>query len=207
MNSTLDLCCRHLFPSIVCSTKSSACHLTFDDGPHPVVTPRVLHILQSFNARATFFVLGKRAEEHPRLIHDILDGGHAIGNHAYDHGVLLFRPRVYIQEQIGRAAESIRRISGVRPTLFRPPFGLFNPSTVSAAAELDHRLVLWSVNPADYSRRTPERMASILRRRTKSGSIVLLHDSDLTIDTAEPILTAFFEAPESSKLTFAPVPS
>jgi len=207
MTSSVTVICRHLFPSILCATNSFDCHLTFDDGPNPVVTPLVLEILKHANARATFFVLGKRAEQHPQLIRDILDQGHAIGNHSYDHPLLLFRSREFVRAQVERTQGVIERISGYRTRLFRPPFGLFNPGALSMIQDMGYQFVLWSLNPADYSRRRTENIAHDLKTWATNGSIVLLHDSDLTTHTAGQILSSFFQDSTISRLSFEPIPA
>ncbi|MEX0602890.1 MAG: polysaccharide deacetylase family protein, partial [Bacteroidota bacterium] len=80
-----------LFPSVVWSTSSSALHLTFDDGPHPVATPRLLQVLRDRGVQATFFLCGEAANNHPRLVREIHADGHVIGSHGYDHRRLMFR--------------------------------------------------------------------------------------------------------------------
>jgi peptidoglycan/xylan/chitin deacetylase (PgdA/CDA1 family) len=153
--------------------------LTFDDGPWPVTTPRILTILRRQHAPATFFVIGYLADRFPGLVARERAEGMTVGNHTYNHpqvppfGQL---PRALVRVQIALGAESIRR-AGVSPRLMRPPGGSFSPTTVAVARSLGERVVLWSVDPADWRPGTTARQ--IVKRvlnAVRPGSIVILHD-------------------------------
>jgi peptidoglycan/xylan/chitin deacetylase (PgdA/CDA1 family) len=153
--------------------------LTFDDGPNPQYTPRILAVLRRLGVPATFFPIGYLAEAYPDLVKAELHAGMTVGNHSYTHsqvppfGQL---PRELIDDQIALCARSVRRAGG-EPKLFRPPGGSFSPLVVRAAEELGERTVLWSVDPGDWQRgATTRRIVRSVLAAVRPGSIVLLHD-------------------------------
>jgi peptidoglycan/xylan/chitin deacetylase (PgdA/CDA1 family) len=153
--------------------------LTFDDGPSPLYTPRILAVLQRLHVPATFFAIGYLADEYPDLIRAELLAGMTVENHSYSHpqvppfGRL---PRRLIDEQVALAARSLRRL-GADAILFRPPGGSFSPAVVGAAHSRGERTVLWSVDPGDWQDgATPRGIARKVLAAVRPGSIVLLHD-------------------------------
>jgi len=157
-------------------TKRRWIALTFDDGPHPNYTPKIVAILRQHNVRATFFVVGKMAEKYPNLVRLLQASGMEIGNHTYDHVNLTKLNEGAIAAEIERCGEVIRRITGSQPTLFRPPGGDYNPTVARVAERLGYWMVLWTDDPGDYAQ-PPE---SVLRRRLftniSNGGVILLHD-------------------------------
>lgn len=150
--------------------------LTFDDGPHPHATPRVLDILAEFDAPATFFVIGRFVDEHPRLVRRIAEAGHQIGNHTYDHSRLgLFGQRRYWEGQIERTQSAITNACGLRPTVFRPPMGFTSRPILRCAAEAGCCTFAWSRRARDGVASTPEKIMSRLES-TVDGDILLMHD-------------------------------
>jgi peptidoglycan-N-acetylglucosamine deacetylase len=150
--------------------------LTFDDGPWPGSTEPILVALRKANARATFFVIGRYAREHPDMIRRIRDGGHAIGNHTYDHHRTgLLRGERYWTTQIAKTNDAIASATGVRPRLFRPPMGFKCPPQARAVSQLGHTVVAWSRRGRDGVRTTPARIMHAIGR-INDGEIVLLHD-------------------------------
>lgn len=155
-----------------------ALYLTFDDGPDPRGTPKVLDLLSEFGARATFFLIGDRAKRYPALVREILARGHAIGNHSPDHRyATYFSGRERLGEWIERGEREIAEVAG-RPTVgFRPPAGVRTPELVRAARTIGTPLVLWQTRFYDsVFAPKPERLTGSLAR-ARSGDIVLLHDS------------------------------
>ena len=110
--------------------------LTFDDGPDPIFTPRILDILAQFDARATFFVIGKRAEQHPEIIRAIAAAGHEIGNHTYTHRPLWLLPPRQTRQEIDRCTHVLTTILGEPPRYFRPPWGQSNLAAVRHSARV-----------------------------------------------------------------------
>ena len=150
--------------------------LTFDDGPWPGSTPAELDALAGARARATFFVIGSLARQHPDLIRRIAAQGHQIGNHTYDHHRLgLFRHTRYWRSQIDRTGELLLSITGAQPVLFRPPMGFKSPWLASAARAAGSTIVTWSLSGRDGVATTAQRIVHRVSR-AGPGDIVLLHD-------------------------------
>ena len=153
--------------------------LTFDDGPDPVWTERIASVLEEFGARGTFFVLASSARRHPAVLRRLLDGGHEVALHGYDHRPLwLTGPR----ESCRRLLEAVAVLDGIldgqRPRYYRPPWGHFNLAAARCARELGLRLVLWSHAPPDWrARTTPGALVRHLREALRPGAIVDLHDA------------------------------
>ncbi len=153
--------------------------LTFDDGPSPRFTGRVLGVLRRLHAPATFFVVGSLAERYPRIVRWELAAGMAVGNHSYGHpNFPRFErlPSRRLRAEIARGRAALAAL-GIRVGLFRPPGGSFSPKVVRAARELGQRVVLWSVDPVDWQRgiRAKQIVRRVLRA-VRPGSIVVLHD-------------------------------
>lgn len=153
--------------------------LTFDDGPHPDTTRRVLALLAEHGQRATFFVIGRKVEAHPEVARDLVRQGHAIGIHSFEHPWLYaLLPPQRVLSDIRRCQEAVRRATGVTPTLFRPPVGLLSPFTAEAARRARVSLVGWSARAFDgVSRRKPEQVLRTLTKKLRESDIVLLHDA------------------------------
>jgi peptidoglycan-N-acetylglucosamine deacetylase len=153
--------------------------LTFDDGPSPEHTPKVLDMLDEAGAKATFFVIGRKAEAHPELVREIAARGHAIGLHGYAHDRLFsLRSARTIERDLARAAAVIERITGARPALFRPPIGHTSPPIARVVDALDLDVVGWSARGLDgLARARPDRVAARVIPGLRDGAIVLLHDA------------------------------
>ena len=147
--------------------------LTFDDGPDATATPKVLDILDKYNARATFFVVGLTSERNPAVLRQIRDRGHAIGNHSYSHPSF---PSLSWSRKLYEINACDAFIDAKGPKLFRAPFGHLDGSTFLACYVLGYLPVTWSVHAQDWSDVSGSRMLSQLIERVQSGSIVLLHD-------------------------------
>jgi peptidoglycan-N-acetylglucosamine deacetylase len=153
--------------------------LTFDDGPSPQYTPRILATLLRLHVRATFFCIGYLADQYPALVRKELRAGMTVGNHSYNHPeVPPFDqlPPQLVNDEILLGAQSLRR-AGADPMLFRPPGGTFSPAVVRAAERLGERIVLWSVDPRDWQPGTTAReITRNVLAAIRPGSIVELHD-------------------------------
>ena len=146
-------------------------YFTFDDGPTPEVTEEALNVLSRFNAKATFFCLGKNAEAHPEIMQRIVADGHAVGNHTYDHPDGWKTPHI---EYLRNVVQAKRTIDS---RLFRPPYGRITPAQVSALKN-QFTLVMWDVLSADFdAANTPEACLENVVRNVSPGSIVVFHDS------------------------------
>ena len=153
--------------------------LTFDDGPHPVTTRRVLEALAPTRHRATFFVLGEKARRHPGVIRDIHAAGHTLAVHGDSHAWLhAFHAPWSVRDEIGRVTAAVESVTGARPRFFRPPFGHTSLMTVRAAQRAGVTLVAWSSRGYDgIRRRKPEAVVKRVARTLVGGAIVMLHDA------------------------------
>ena len=173
-----------LFGPVV-SSAGNSCALTFDDGPNPAITPRLLSLLDRHGVTATFFLLGKYVREHPSLAAEIAAGRHVIGNHTYTHPNLLFFSRGRIEDELNRCEDAIVKATGRRSACVRPPFGFRGPQFHSAARAAGFsKVVMWSVSAKDW---TPQPWQRISRRvgRARQGDILLFHDGDHRASNAD----------------------
>jgi peptidoglycan/xylan/chitin deacetylase (PgdA/CDA1 family) len=152
--------------------------ITFDDGPNPRATPRILDLLRRARVSATFFVLGRHVERWPELVRRMAVEGHQIGNHGYYHKKLHRRTPAYVRDDITRGTEQILRASGVRPRHFRAPHGFRSPWVTPIAASLGQRTVGWSLGVWDSAMPGAETIAARSIEGMHAGSILLLHDGD-----------------------------
>jgi peptidoglycan/xylan/chitin deacetylase (PgdA/CDA1 family) len=157
-------------------------YLTFDDGPHPENTPRILDQLRQLNAKATFFVLGRKAEKYPELVRRTLNEGHSIGTHSWSHLSAKELPCRVWTEDVVRARRFVEDIAGCAVELFRPPYGELTPRALFSLLRSDVVVVHWSQDPKDFEMDTEMQLPCwFTANRPLPGSIVLLHDSlDLT---------------------------
>jgi len=164
--------------------------LTFDDGPVPGKTEKILEILASRNVPAAFFCIGNRVTDNPELTRKIYDAGHLIGNHSYWH-----RPTFDLQSagKIGKELRetdaSIRQATGVKPNLFRPPYGVSNPLLAMAVKRGGYTSVGWSIRSFDTVIRDGDRLKKRITRSLKGGDVILLHDySNTTLEILPALL-------------------
>jgi len=152
--------------------------ITFDDGPHPAYTPKILKILRTYGVKATFFVVGQRAAQYPWLVKQEFDEGHTIGNHTYHHLDMTEIPSDEAQEEITDCEKIIFKITGKKPYLFRPPGGDYDKESIDIANHLGYTVVLWTDNSGD-SGNMGNTTVNIKRRvfgRISNGGIILFHD-------------------------------
>ncbi len=151
--------------------------LTFDDGPDPDVTPRVLSILAEHGARASFFCIGERAQAHPQIVRAIVDAGHSVENHSDRHlpWFAFLTPRA-MRREIANAQTRLTQLTGRAPAYFRAPAGMRNPATGLVLAALGLHLVSWTRRGFDTVTPDPARVTRRLVRNLAAGDILLLHD-------------------------------
>lgn len=157
----------------------AAVAITFDDGPHPEGTPRVLEILAAHGARATFFLVGEQVERRPELAARIVAEGHRVGLHGYRHRA---HPRLgarTLERDFERGLEAIAGAAGVTPRVHRPPYGLYSPDSLRIARERGLAPLLWSRWGKDWRKfTTPGRIAGRVLDSVAAGDVILLHDAD-----------------------------
>ncbi|CAN5620124.1 polysaccharide deacetylase family protein [soil metagenome] len=173
-----------------------AVYLTFDDGPDPTYTERLLRLLDKHRAQATFFLRGDHTIRRPDLARAILSDGHVVGNHSWAHRDAW---KVGAQTAVGdheRLQEWLRDTVGFEPVLVRPPYGHIRPAVSQWARKSNCRIILWDVMPGDFLRSADaQQTASFALRYSKPGSVVVLHEGPasarLTVPALEMMLPAF----------------
>lgn len=157
--------------------------LTFDDGPDPLVTPRVLDLLESHAAPATFFFIGNRVEEHPEIVAETVRRGHRVENHTYRHAnSFAFNGPSALEREIDLAQDLLARVCGRRPAWFRAPAGMRNPWLDWVLTRCRLSLVSWTRRGFDAVDRRPERVAGRLLKDLAAGDVLLLHDGSAAVD-------------------------
>jgi peptidoglycan/xylan/chitin deacetylase (PgdA/CDA1 family) len=185
---------RNFFPWILWKgpTENNEIFLTFDDGPHPVYTPKVLEILKQHNARATFFLIGEKVLLHPGITEKIKSEGHTIGNHSLSHKKLIRLKKSKIIHEITQAEKTIEKITGEKPLFFRPPHGRFDLRFKKMLEELQYQMVIWSLLSYDYQEENHVKLTQRIRDHIHSGAIILFHDghknSFITLNALPDIL-------------------
>jgi peptidoglycan/xylan/chitin deacetylase (PgdA/CDA1 family) len=181
-----------LFGRTICGTNSPRkLALTFDDGPNPSITPKLLELLDRYNAKATFFLIGRYVRECPELVQETVSRGHEVGNHTELHPNLLLLNPTKVRVELRLCHDAIRSAIGTPPKWFRPPFGMRNPWVIPAARELGYRTVMWTLIPGDWQDKPAEwlipRMKPIADRAQQNlgndathasgtGDMLCLHD-------------------------------
>lgn len=159
--------------------RDDAVALSFDDGPHPQGTPRVLEELDRRGATAAFFLAGEQVERWPSLAAEVAAAGHEVGVHCRRHRNLMRLTPRQVRDDVARAAAAIAEATGREPRLYRPPLGILTAAGVAAARAHGWRIVLWTADGHDWqARATPESIAARVLRRLRGGDVVLLHDAD-----------------------------
>src|SRR5713226_7592199 len=140
-----------LFGQTICRTSSPRkLAITFDDGPNPAITPKLLDLLDLYNAKATFFLIGRYVRECPELVRETIARGHAVGNHTETHPNLFWLTPTQVRVELRLCHDAISNAIGTTSKWFRPPYGLRNPWVIPAARELGQSAVMWSSLPGDW---------------------------------------------------------
>ena len=152
--------------------------LTFDDGPHPKETNQVLDVLNKYNVKGTFFIAGKHANWYPNPLVRASKEGHEIGNHTFNHPDITNLTNAQLEEEILKCEEILIKLTGKKPTLFRPPYGSYKQDELaSIAKKLNYKIVLWTtVDARDWQNPAAEVIANKIINNAKNGDIILLHD-------------------------------
>ncbi|HMG05341.1 MAG TPA: polysaccharide deacetylase family protein [Chthoniobacterales bacterium] len=151
--------------------------LTFDDGPHATLTPKLLDLLAAHHMKATFFVVGQNAADHPDILRRALREGHEIANHSWSHPNLGKMSDEAVRRELQKTDDAIAAAIGKRPTLLRPPYGSITAHQKRwIHDEFGYRIIIWDVDPLDWKRPGPSVVTSRILKETHAGSIVLSHD-------------------------------
>ncbi|MGQ7947264.1 polysaccharide deacetylase family protein [Flavobacterium sp. WC2509] len=172
------------------SVKEKKIAITFDDGPNEM-TISVLDVLQKYNAKATFFCIGKNIERYPHILERTINEGHTIGNHSYSHAPFFdFYNKDQVISEIEKTDALIATILGKKTTLFRPPYGVTNPSIRKALAITKHTTIGWNIRSLDGIIKKEKFLLDRIIKRIKPGGIVLLHDTSIeTVNVLEQLLS------------------
>jgi len=167
---------KKLYPALTWHKKrdSPCIYLTFDDGPIPIVTPFVLNILKQYNAKATFFCIGDNISKHPDVYQAVVDAGHRVGNHTYNH------LKGWKTDDETYVANYLKCDEQLHSNLFRPPYGRIKKSQAAKLQALNPNLeiIMWDVLSGDFDLNlTPENCLKNVKKHTENGSIVVFHDS------------------------------
>lgn len=190
-NNVLEFILNLFYPEIIKSFPSQKGKLffTFDDGPNPEVTPLILDILEQFNAKATFFCLGENVEKNPELIKEIINRGHSIGNHSYNH---IDGFKTSISNYLQNVEKASKIISS---NLFRPPYGRITPFQYHKLKR-KFRIIVWNSAADDWNKYlTPEKCIRKVMKNAKDGAIILMHDNIVAkerVTIALPFLLEYF---------------
>jgi peptidoglycan-N-acetylglucosamine deacetylase len=166
--------------------------ITFDDGPHPQNTPRLLEMLSARNIKATFYVIGQSVNNYPAVLRRTVDEGHEIGNHSHTHRLLSKLSDSEISLDLGRCRDAIVKAAGVQPRTMRPPYGGLNVRQREVVySEFGTPTILWSVDPLDWKRPGASVISSRILTGASAGGIVLAHDlHSQTVDAMPATLDA-----------------
>lgn len=165
--------------------------LTFDDGPDPDVTPRVLDILQQHNVVATFYLLGSRVPYSPELVKQMVESGHELGNHTFNHIDVSKSDYASISEEIQKTNDNIFAAAGIYPRTLRTPYGAMSPAAEAVAEAYELPIVMWSADSRDWESRNPTAIHEAVMLKSAPGGIILLHDvHETTADALPAILSS-----------------
>ncbi len=157
-------------------TETKRIAITFDDGPHPSLTPKILEILQKYNIKATFFMVGVNVVNYPDAARAVIEGGHEVGNHTFSHPVIEGLDEKTILKEIEACEDSLEELCEYRPHLFRPPQGAVNNFVERCARDGDYALILWSLDTRDWESKSTEQIVEEVLSKVRPGDIILMHD-------------------------------
>lgn len=157
-------------------TQQPVIALTFDDGPHPVFTPKALDILKHYRVSATFFMVGMEMEKHPDLVNRVLREGHVIANHTYSHRRLYKLTSGELSQEVSKTERLITQFTRQSSRLLRPPWGMYSQQVCRFVRQKGYHIVLWTVCAEHHDAPTPEAMAQRVLKKVRPGGVILAHD-------------------------------
>ncbi len=161
------------------SSNNKSVALTFDDGPHPYFTEKILDILRDHQVNATFFLVGSNVEKHPNIAHRIRHEGHEIGNHSLTHNSYSRSKLRNVKTEIESTQKILKKTTGIGPVLFRPPYGIFSFDLIRYCVLERLTITMWSIDTRDFEiNSTDELREKIFNTDIKSGDIILMHDNN-----------------------------
>lgn len=179
-------------------TDSMKIALTFDDGPHPHLTQRILDILDRYGVKATFFMVGVNVVNYPDAARAVIEAGHEVGNHTFSHCHMKCLSDVEVAGELGKCEDALEELCEYRPHLFRPPEGAINHSIEACSSENDYTLVLWSLDTRDWESKNTQQIVNKVLSNISPGDIILMHDyigvGSKTPEALEILLPKLLEA-------------
>jgi peptidoglycan-N-acetylglucosamine deacetylase len=172
------------------NTKEKVVALTFDDGPDGNHTPAILDILDKQDIKATFFVIGHKINGQEELLRQMTSFGHIIGNHSFSHAFLfdLFG-RKKMEQDLLKTDEMIMGVTGIRPVLFRPPYGVTNPVLAKVVKKLGYRVIGWSVRSLDTVKKDEDKIVERIKKGLHPGAVILMHDDrEMAVKVIERVI-------------------
>ncbi len=157
-------------------TEEKRIALTFDDGPHPTQTPRILEILSRYGITATFFMVGKNVTNYSEAAQLVIAGGHEVGNHTFSHAHVNNLDSTGLSKELGLCEDTLEELCEYRPHLFRPPEGAVNSEVRHCSDAGDYALILWSLDTRDWECKNADEIAARVLKQVQPGDIILMHD-------------------------------
>ena len=171
--------------------------LTFDDGPHPKQTRQILDVLDKYDIKATFFVIGVNVQNYPGIVKEVLDRGHEIGNHTTTHSHAARLHKDALQNEITACEREVLSQTGERCKLFRPPEGAMTDEMRQIVRELGYTSVFWTLDTRDWAHTPPDKISEYIIENAKNGDIILMHDyigaNSPTVEALETFIPALLE--------------
>ena len=185
-----------VYRSVKTNTKRIA--ITFDDGPHPYLTERILKTLDGYGVKATFFMVGVNVVNYPDAAKAVISAGHEVGNHTFSHDDMKRLSEAQVQRELGLCEDALEELCEYRPHLFRPPEGAVNTYIEHCTERNDYTMILWSLDTRDWENKNTELIVDRVLSSIRAGDIILLHDyigrASKTPEALEILLPKLLEA-------------
>lgn len=159
-----------------CKNDEMKIALTFDDGPHPEYTKQILDILDQYEIKATFFMVGENVDYYPEIAKEVIRRGNEVGNHTYTHCSKTLKNKKDLMNEMERCQNALYELCEYRPGIFRPPGGYCTKTVTSCAAEYDFGVILWNIDTRDWAHTKSEKIVDNVLNYVSSGDILLFHD-------------------------------
>ena len=164
-------------------TKDKSICLTFDDGPHPVFTPKILEMLSKYNVKVTFFISGNKIQSYQNIVERTINEGHDVGNHGFSHRNFIFKSSKFIRSEISRTDELLRSCGANGEITFRTPYGRMSIKTLFILSKLKKKIIMWNVPTKDFKATNSNMIVKKILKKIKPGGIIVVHDAGKLIES------------------------